>query len=217
MISVSIVEDHEQYRNLLVKVIQVNPLFTLKGVYSSAEEALQKMHLDKPDVALVDIKLQKLSGIDFVRQSKSYLAFTQFLMCTSYQNDENVFNALKSGASGYILKGSSMEEIHAAIIDLSEGGAPMSPYIAKRVIGLLSGKQHEKQVTLGLTDRELEVLSLLSKGLLYKEISDQLDISPNTVKNHCKNIYKRLHVQNKVEALNKFNHYNMNTSVYSFT
>ncbi|MCX3264050.1 response regulator [Pedobacter agri] len=217
MISVSIVEDHEQYRNLLVKVIKVNSLFTLKGVYSSAEEALQKMHLDKPDIALVDIKLQKLSGIDFVRQSKSYLAFTQFLMCTSYQNDENVFNALKSGASGYILKGSSMEEIHSAIIDLSDGGAPMSPYIAKRVIGLLSGKQHEKQGKLGLTERELEVLSLLSKGLLYKEISDQLSISPNTVKNHCKNIYKRLHVQNKVEALNKFNHYNMNTSVYSFT
>lgn len=216
MISVSIVEDHDQYRNLLVKVIQSNPKFILKGVYASAEEALQKMHFDKPDVAIVDIKLQRLSGIDFVAQSRSYLAFTQFLMCTSYQNDENVFNAMKSGASGYILKGSSMDDIHHAIIELYEGGAPMSPYIAKKVIGLLNGNQTNPN-SFGLSERELEVLSLLSKGMLYKEISDQLSISPNTVKNHCKNIYKRLHVQNKVEALNKFNQYRVNASLPRFS
>ncbi|RDC54284.1 DNA-binding response regulator [Pedobacter chinensis] len=216
MISISIVEDHEQYRNLLVKVLEINKAFTIKGIYSSAEEALSKMHLDKPDVALVDIKLRSLSGIDFVKRAKSFLSFTQFLMCTSYQNDENVFNALKAGASGYILKGSSFEEIHSAITELHNGGASMSPYIAKRVIGLLNGKQ-SNTTTFGLSERELEVLSLLGKGLLYKEISDQLSISPNTVKNHCKNIYKRLHVQNKVEALNKFNHYTTNSNSYAFS
>jgi len=215
MISISIVEDHEQYRNLLVKVIELRKDLAIKGVYASAEEALSKIHLDKPDVALVDIKLKAQSGIHFVKQAKSFLSSTQFLMCTSYQNDENVFNALKAGASGYILKGSSFEDIHAAIFELHEGGAPMSPYIAKRVIGLLNGKQNSTS-TFGLSERELEVLSLLSKGLLYKEISDQLSISPNTVKNHCKNIYKRLHVQNKVEALNKFNYYSVNSSVYQF-
>ena len=214
MITVSILEDHAQYRNLLVRAIENNENFAIKGVYATVEEALLKIPIDKPDVALVDIKLNTQSGIEFVNQAKPNLSFTQFLMCTSYQNDENVFNALKAGASGYILKGSSVEEIHAAITELYEGGAPMSPYIAKRVIGLLNGKQSNPN-TFGLSERELEVLSLLSKGLLYKEISAQLSISPNTVKNHCKNIYKRLHVQNKVEALNKFNHYGVAASPYS--
>ena len=216
MITVSILEDHAQYRNLLVRAIENNENFAIKGVYATVEEALLKIPIDKPDVALVDIKLNTQSGIEFVNQAKPNLSFTQFLMCTSYQNDENVFNALKAGASGYILKGSSVEEIHSAITELYEGGAPMSPYIAKRVIGLLNGKQSNPN-TFGLSERELEVLSLLSKGLLYKEISAQLSISPNTVKNHCKNIYKRLHVQNKVEALNKFNHYGMTSSSYSLS
>jgi len=216
MITVSILEDHAQYRNLLVRAIENNENFAIKGVYGTVEEALLKIHIDKPDIALVDIKLNTQSGIEFVNQAKPNLSLTQFLMCTSYQNDENVFNALKAGASGYILKGSSVEEIHSAITELYEGGAPMSPYIAKRVIGLLNGKQ-SNQHTFGLSERELEVLSLLSKGLLYKEISVQLSISPNTVKNHCKNIYKRLHVQNKVEALNKFNHYGMTSSSYNLS
>ncbi|MDQ1141158.1 response regulator [Pedobacter agri] len=216
MITISILEDHAQYRNLLVKAIENNDMFTIKGVYSTAEEALLKMHQDRPDVALIDIKLTSQSGIEFINQAKPNLSLTQFLMCTSYQNDENVFNALKAGASGYILKGSSVEEIHSAITELYDGGAPMSPYIAKRVIGLLNGKQSNPN-SFGLSERELEVLSLLSKGMLYKEISDQLSISPNTVKNHCKNIYKRLHVQNKVEALNKFNQYRVNSSLPRFS
>lgn len=216
MITISIVEDHPLYRDLLMKAIQVNKIFTVKGVYASAEEALSKIHLDEPDIALVDIKLEDKSGIEFVNQAKSKLNYTQFLMCTSYQNDENIFNALQAGASGYILKGSSIQEIYSAITELYEGGAPMSPYIAKKVIGLLNAK-HSDPDAFGLSERELEVLSLLSKGLLYKEISDQLSISPNTVKNHCKNIYKRLHVQNKVEALNKFNQYRVNSSLPRFS
>jgi len=216
MITISIVEDHPLYRDLLVRAIQVNKIFTVKGVYASAEEALSKIHLDEPDIALVDIKLEDKSGIEFVNQAKSKLSYTQFLMCTSYQNDENIFNALQAGASGYILKGSSIQEIYSAITELYEGGAPMSPYIAKKVISLLNAK-HSNPDEFGLSERELEVLSLLSKGLLYKEISDQLSISPNTVKNHCKNIYKRLHVQNKVEALNKFNQYRVNSSLPRFS
>ncbi|QPH38364.1 response regulator transcription factor [Pedobacter endophyticus] len=208
MISISIVEDHDQYRNLLVKAIEMNKLFKIKEVYSSAEEALDRLYYNAPDIALVDIKLKTQSGIELIKQVKPQLAFTQFLMCTSYQNDDNVFNALKAGASGYILKGSTATEIQDAILDLYNGGAPMSPYIARKVISLLHGQPRNVN-SFGLSERELEVLSLLSKGLLYKEISDRLSISPNTVKNHCKNIYKRLHVQNKIEALNKFNTYSM--------
>lgn len=216
MITISIIEDHPLYRDLLVEAIRVNKIFSIKGIYASAEEALSKIHLDEPDIALVDIKLKAKSGIEFVNQAKARLNYTQFLMCTSYQNDENIFNALQAGASGYILKGSTIQEIYSAITELHEGGAPMSPYIAKKVISLLNAKQSGPDA-FGLSERELEVLSLLSKGLLYKEISDQLSISPNTVKNHCKNIYKRLHVQNKVEALNKFNQYRVNSSMPRFS
>ncbi|TCD01972.1 response regulator transcription factor [Pedobacter frigidisoli] len=206
MISVSIVEDHPHYRQSLAKAINDNSIFTLLGVYASAEEALAYLPTSSPDILIVDIKLKTKSGIELVRQIKNTLLFTQFLMCSSYQNDEYVFDALKAGAAGYILKGASFSEIHNAIIDLHNGGSPMSPFIARKVIGALY--QDKKSVnSMGLSEREIEVLSLLGRGHLYKEISHMLEISPNTVKNHCKNIYKRLHVQNKVEALNKFGGY----------
>ncbi|KQM78506.1 hypothetical protein ASE74_13460 [Pedobacter sp. Leaf216] len=211
MISVSIIEDHSLYRNILASSILENKSFELKGVYSSAEEALEKLPNESPDIAIVDIKLSNMSGIDLVMQSKEGLNKTLFLMCTGFQNDEKIFSALQAGASGYIIKGSTSTEIHDALIELYNGGSPMSPYIARKVISLIQGSKPTKQkLDLGLSERELEVLSLLSKGLLYKEISEMLFISPNTVKNHCKNIYKRLHVQNKIEALNKFKDYSYN-------
>ncbi|MBD1394654.1 response regulator [Mucilaginibacter glaciei] len=203
MISVAIIEDHDQYRKLLVDIISQNSIFRISGDYSSAEEALISLIASPPDIAIVDIQLKNLSGIELIKQARQRVPNTLFLMCTAFQNNENVFNALRAGASGYIVKGSSADEIQSAIIELYNGGAPMSPYIAKKVISLLHGKEETNNYN--LTERELEVLSLLSKGLLYKEIADQLHITLNTVKNHCKNIYKRLHVQNRVEALNKFN------------
>jgi NarL family two-component system response regulator LiaR len=201
MISISIIEDHEQYRILLTNMIHNNDKFLIIGSYSSAEEALQSIIKYPPDIAIVDIRLKNISGIDFILQSKAKIPNTQFLICSAYQNSENIFNALRAGASGYIVKGATPEEIQNAVLELYDGGAPMSPYIAKKVINLLHGRE---PVNFNLTDRELEVLSLLSKGHLYKEISDMLFISINTVKNHCKNIYKRLHVQNKTEAVNKY-------------
>jgi NarL family two-component system response regulator LiaR len=203
MISVSIVEDHDQYRDLLATIISGNDNFKVLNVCSSAEDAMLGLVQNPPDIAIVDIQLKQISGIQLIEQVKSQIPNTLFLMCTAYQNNENIFNALKAGASGYIVKGSSPDEIQNAIIELHNGGAPMSPYIAKKVINLLQNKVEPNNYN--LTERELEVLSLLSKGLLYKEISDTLGITLNTVKNHCKNIYKRLHVQNRVEALNKFN------------
>ena len=211
MISISIIEDHDYYRMSLVNAIKENDFFQIKGIYATAEEALECLPVNTPDIVIVDIKLKNKSGIDVILESKTNNLNTQFLMCTGFQNDEKIFSALKAGAAGYIIKGSTTAEIHDALIDLYEGGSPMSPFIARKVISLLQNKDAgTKRVDLGLSARELEVLSLLSKGLLYKEISDQLFISPNTDKNHCKNIYKRLHVQNKIEALNKFKEYNYN-------
>jgi NarL family two-component system response regulator LiaR len=202
MISISIIEDHDQYRKSLEDIVNQNPNFKINDVYSSAEEAIVSIVDNPPDIAIVDIKLKTISGIEFIETTRSKIPNTQFLMCTAYQNNENVFNALKAGALGYIIKDSSVDEIQNAITELYNGGAPMSPYIARKVINLLHQKEEPKNYN--LSDRELEVLSLLSKGLLYKEISDKLGITSNTVKNHCKNIYKRLHVQNKVEAINKY-------------
>ena len=202
MISVAIIEDHEQYRQSLQAFVNESSFFELKGVYASGEDALAGLSNNPPDIAVVDIKLKGITGIELVKQANLGLPNTQFLMCTAYQNNENVFQALKAGALGYIVKGSTPSEIHDAILELHNGGSPMSPYIARQVIKLM--QPQETPNTFNLTDRELEVLHLLSKGLLYKEISDDLGISQNTVKNHCKNIYKRLHVQNKTEALNKF-------------
>lgn len=204
MITLAIVEDHELYRDMLGQVVNANNNFELLGIYASAEEALTGLTAAPPDIAIVDIELKGKSGIDLIRQTRTQLPNTQFLICTSYQDNDNVFNALKAGASGYIVKGASATEIQDAITELHNGGAPMSPYIARKVISQMHQKDNDKQNDFGLSERELEVLSMLNKGLLYKEISDRLNISPNTVKNHCKNIYKRLHVQNKVEAINKF-------------
>ncbi|RZJ86805.1 MAG: response regulator transcription factor [Chryseobacterium sp.] len=202
MIYISIIEDHENYRNSLVQAIQSDQNFEIAGVYRSAEEALERLPTSPPDIAIVDIQLADISGIQLIEKVKGMVPETQFLMCSSYQNTENIFSALKAGASGYIVKGSTALEIQNAVRELHQGGSPMSPYIARKVI---SHYQKSETNDFGLSKRELEVLNLLSKGLLYKEISDKLAISTNTVKNHCKNIYKRLHVQNKTEALNKFN------------
>ncbi len=202
MISISIVEDHEHYRSALLKAIGNNKLFEIIGVYESAELAIEPLLKNQPDIAVVDIELDKMSGIELIKLLKNEDIRTQFLMCTSYQNNENVFSALRAGASGYIVKDASASEIENAIIELHQGGSPMNTYIARKVISLLHSQP--KKQTFGLSERELEVITLLSKGLIYKEISDQLTISANTVKNHLKNIYKKLHVQNKVEAVNKY-------------
>jgi NarL family two-component system response regulator LiaR len=207
MITISIVEDHPGYMDLLVKTLQENKLFQVKSIYTTADEAIEGLVKNPTDIAIIDLKLHQKSGIEVIQKTKAHLKTTQFLVCSSYQNDENIFNALKAGASGYITKGSTVNEIQNAVIELFNGGSPMSPFIARKVIGLLQEEKYDTN-NYGLSERELEVLSLLSQGLLYKEISDRLNISANTVKNHCKNIYKRLHVQNKVEALNKFSNYN---------
>ena len=202
MISIAIIEDHAQYRTCLETIVIENNDLKISGIYASGEEALVGLLTDQPDIAIVDIELKGMSGIELVQRMRLKLPNTQFLMCTSYQNNDYVFDALKSGALGYIVKGSNVDEIQNAIFELYNGGSPMSPYIARKVINLMQPKDEPNNFN--LSERELQVLSLLSKGLLYKEISDRLLISPNTVKNHCKNIYKRLHVQNKIEALNKY-------------
>lgn len=204
MIRVSIVEDNDQFRKALETIItQVNDT-TLVGSYTSAEKAMIGLVHSPPDVAIIDISLPGMKGTELMLRVKDRIRNTQFMVCTIHDDNDTIFEALKSGASGYILKDPiTVEEISKAIHDLYNGGSPMSPFIARKVIGTFQKPAISDPNSL-LSLREKEVLELVAKGLLYKEIAIRLEISTETVKKHLKNIYQKLHVQNKVEALNKF-------------
>jgi two-component system, NarL family, response regulator LiaR len=201
-IIVSIIEDNQTFRQALEALILAEPEFILGQVYGSAEGALN-MVKSPPDIAIVDIELPGVSGIELIRRLRVQGVRTEFLVCSMHDDDETIIKALENGASGYLLKESTGEEIKAALLEVLKGGAPMSPYIAKRVVSFFQKPRLSAEGAL-LSEREHEVLALLSKGLQYKEIAEHLFIATETVKKHLRNIYTKLHVQNKVEALNKF-------------
>jgi len=203
MIIISIVEDNEQFRQGLEVIIKSHDDFYLAGSFSNAEKAIEGLQENPPDIVICDISLPGMKGTELIIRLKQQLPQTQFMVCSIHDDNDTIFEALKCGASGYILKDPvTASEIVKAIRDLYHGGSPMSPFIARQVIN-----SFQKTVLPGehaiLSPREKEVLELLSKGFLYKEIAEKLGISHETVKKHLKNIYQKLHVQNKIEALNK--------------
>ena len=156
------------------------------------------------DIVIADISLPGMRGTELIVRLKDKMPQTQFMVCSIHDDNDTIFEALKCGASGYILKDPvTADEIIKAIHDLYKGGSPMSPYIARKVIDSFQ-KPVESNENSTLSIREREVLELLAKGLLYKEIAEKLGVTHETVKKHLKNIYQKLHVQNKIEALNKF-------------
>ena len=204
MIKVAIVEDNDHFRTALETIVRQEKDLTLTGSFTSAEKALSALEESPPDIAIVDISLPGMRGTELIVRLKDKIRQTQFMVCTIHDDNDTIFEALKSGASGYILKDPvTAIEILKAIHDLYNGGSPMSPFIARKVIGTFQKPMINDANSL-LSQREKEVLELVSQGLLYKEIAIRLTISPETVKKHLKNIYQKLHVQNKVEALNKF-------------
>ena len=204
MINVAIVEDIDEIRNALRVLINGSPGFTCIHVFADGEAALENMSSNDIDIVLMDIGLPGIDGVECMKRLKPEMPKTQFMMCTVYDDDDHIFNALKSGASGYILKRTSPAQILEAIQDLQEGGSPMSSEIARRVVESMqqSTKKRSRAVEV-LTARESEILDFLAKGFLYKEIATELFISKQTVKKHIHNIYDKLHVQNRTEALNK--------------
>jgi len=176
--------------------------FQLDRVFYSAEEALP--YIEKlTGIVIIDIKLPGMNGAKLVSHITEANKDVLCIICSMYDDDEFIFSALKNGALGYLLKDSSGDQIMEALEELQKGGSPMSPYIARRVIAQLQDRK-EKKISEILSDREMEVLQQLSEGLLYKQIGEKLFISYETVKQHIKHIYQKLHVQNKIEALNKF-------------
>jgi DNA-binding NarL/FixJ family response regulator len=202
-ISLAIVEDLAEVREGLKQFISLNPEFTILDTFQNAEEALYAIPRLNPDIVIMDINLPNMNGIECIRQVKKKAPRTQFMMFTVYENDEKVFEALKAGASGYLLKNTGLLQLIEALKELHNGGSPMSANIARKLVTLFREEHAELGPTSGLSKRENEVLKLLSKGLLYKEIADQLDISSGTVRQHIHKIYEKLHVQNRTEALNK--------------
>lgn len=212
-ISVCIVDDTNDIRHALEEIVGMSDEYKLLGSFASGESALEKIPALQPNVVLMDINLGGMSGIECVRLLKPNNPDILFMMCTVYEEDEKIFEALSAGANGYILKKTSPARLLEAIRELNEGGAPMSSQIARKVVTAFQNRadlpesgnlsSSEKNLAL-LSNREKEILELLAKGLLYKEISAQLFISQETVRKHVYHIYEKLHVNNRVEAVNKF-------------
>ncbi len=204
-IKVVIVEDLEEVVDGLIAFIQKDEALQLLGTYRTAEAAVLELPLLKPDIVIMDINLPGMTGIECVRQVKKTDPAIQFMMFTVYENNDQVFEALKAGASGYLLKKTPPLQIIESVKELHLGGSPMSASIARKLVTLFVD-QHSNQPrpeAAVLTPREKEVLELVAKGLLYKEIAEQLLISFHTVRQHIGRIYEKLHVQNKTEAINK--------------
>jgi DNA-binding NarL/FixJ family response regulator len=208
-IRVCIVDDNPDLRSALEEILRMSDDNKCVGTMSNAKEALQKLPVLKPDVVLMDINLGGgESGIDCVKQLKPQIPQTNFMMCTVYEENEKIFEALSAGASGYILKKTAPAKMIEAIRELYEGGAPMSSQIARKVVAAFqvkaeTNKQNHEQLE-DLSHREKEILEQLSKGLMYKEIAAELHISAETVRKHVYHVYEKLHVTNRIEAVNKY-------------
>lgn len=207
-ISVCIVDDNRDLRNALEEIIDMSEGFKCIGTIGTAQEAISQIPLLKPDVVLMDINLgSDENGIDCVKALKHKVPSTNFMMCTVYEENEKIFQALTAGASGYILKKTAPTQMLEAIKELYLGGAPMSSQIARKVVAAFQNKlpgSGEAESLQTLSNREKEILEQLSKGLMYKEIAAELFISPETVRKHVYHIYEKLHVTNRIEAVNKF-------------
>jgi DNA-binding NarL/FixJ family response regulator len=202
-ISIAIVEDLDEVRDAMKDYISIHSDFILLGAFKTGEQALANLPALNPDIVIMDINLPGINGIECVRQVKDKCPGTQFMMFTVYENDEKVIEALKAGASGYLLKNTGLLQMVESIKELHEGGSPMSANIARKLVNLFRDDGKTTTHMDILSKRENEVLQLLSKGLLYKEIGDRLVISTGTVRQHIHNIYEKLHVQNRTEAINK--------------
>lgn len=203
-ISVSIIEDDPGVRAILTDWLGKAEGFHLISQYSKAESALARIPADQPNVVLVDINLAGRSGITCVRQLKSVMPDTQFLMLTVFADGDHIFDALTAGASGYLLKRTPHDELLDAIRQVHAGGSPMTSYIARKVVQWFQKQAPPQPAEEPLSTREREILRLLARGFAYKEMAETLGISIGTINTHVRRIYQKLHVSSRGEAVAKF-------------
>lgn len=204
MIKVSIVEDSKEYSQILSKSIDAEPDMSCLSQYPNVRSAKKNLIKDAPDVLILDIELPDGSGVDLVSYFKKAGLKSYIIMCTSFDDERNVYKSLVRGALGYILKSDASGNITDSIREIVNGGSPMSPQIARKVVDFFSKEQNANLPKEILSTREDQLLKLLAKGLLYKEAALKLQISIETVRKHVHNIYKKLQVSNRTEALNKY-------------
>jgi DNA-binding NarL/FixJ family response regulator len=202
-IAISIVEDQRDMRESLVEWLGGAPGLRCVGAHASAEEALRAIPDENPDVVLMDINLPHMNGIQCVSRLKDRLPKTQVLMLTTYDEGDMIFDSLRAGANGYLLKNMPRKELVEAVQQVHAGGSPMSLQIARKVINHFHRKPKSASELDQLTGRELDILRLLAKGYMYKEIADHLGISMSTVRTHVTSVYEKLHVQSRTEAAMK--------------
>jgi DNA-binding NarL/FixJ family response regulator len=202
-IKVGIVEDEKQIRESLAILINGSEGFSCTDAYESAEAAIAAVPSQQLDVILMDIHLPGKDGIQCIKELKPGCPDTQFLMCTSFEDTDSVFRALKAGATGYLTKTTQPSKILDAIVEVHKGGSPMSSHIARKVVASFQPDNGQNKELQKLSEREKEILSELSQGLRYKEIADKLFLSTETVRTHIRNIYEKLQVNSRTEALNK--------------
>ncbi|MDE3099206.1 MAG: response regulator transcription factor [Verrucomicrobiota bacterium] len=203
-ITIAIVEDNRGTRESLMELCNELPGLRCVTACGTGEEALKKIPAEKPDVALIDINLPGMSGIECTARLKAQLPGMQILMLTTYSETDLIFDSLRAGASGYLLKNRPTAELIQAIEQVQAGGAPMTMQIARKLVDHFHHVPTAAPDAAKLTKREQEILGLLSNGALYKEISDALGISITTVRTHLKHIYEKLHVHSRTEAAVKF-------------
>jgi DNA-binding NarL/FixJ family response regulator len=201
-IKICLVEDLEEVRDGMTSLLTMDERFELLATFSDAEKAVDELPAWQPDIVIMDINLPGMNGIDCIKKVKTLCPKSQFIMFTIYEDDEKIFEALAAGASGYLLKKTPFTKITEGLLELHSGGSPMSTQIARKVIKRFQNDETKEKVD-ALSARENEILQLLAKGLLYKEIAAKLSIATNTVRQHIHHIYEKLHVQNRTEAINK--------------
>lgn len=202
LIKVGIIEDEQEIRDSLKTLIAGSEGFSCDYTFENAKTALEQIPNLQLDVILTDINLPDKSGIDCVSILKPKCPTTQFLMCTSFEDSDSVFNALKAGATGYITKTTQPSKLLDAIVEIHKGGSPMSSHIARKLVVFFNQPEQNTELE-KLSVREQEILHHLSKGLRYKEIADILFLSTETVRTHIRNIYEKLQVNSRTDALNK--------------
>lgn len=206
-IAVAIVEDDIPAREIIAGWIRSTDGFRLAGEYDDAETAIARLPHEKPSVVLFDINLPGMNGIECVRKLKPRLPETQFVMVTVYEDANHIFNALSAGASGYLLKQTRRNELMDALKDVHAGGSPMSSQIARKVVqNFYRNEAQSEGEIVQLSTREREVLELLARGYLYKEIAEMLKISVQTVNTYIRRIYEKLHVRSRAQAVAKYAH-----------
>ena len=205
-IGISVVEDDTTLRNAIKEWIASDKRFKIVSEHGNAEEAVEQLPAKAPDVVLSDINLPGMSGIDCVRQLKARMPKTQFLMLTVYDDAERIFQALAAGATGYLVKRASRQELLTAIVDIHRGESPMSSGIARKVVKSFQRSEAAAATADKLAPRERQVLELLAKGHLYKEIAEKLHLSVPTVNCYIRSIYEKLQVNSRAQAVAKYLH-----------